>query len=121
MRPLRFFFKEKMGSAVADNDFSVLRTSVFTYELMSELQCPVCVKEYEEGAWRCEAWIEGKCKILFPRINLLLGSDKWLGILSCTLPWHGVCCVCVLYLHVHIQATHESAKGLPLCLALREN
>lgn len=50
-----------------------------------------CLKEYVEGAWRCEAEIEGKSKILFPRINLFPGSAKWLGILSCTLPRHGQC------------------------------
>ena len=48
-----------------------------------------CLKEYAEGAWRCEAEME--CKILFPRINLFPGSAKWLGILSCTLPRHGQC------------------------------
>lgn len=78
----------------------------------------VSVKEYEEGAWRCEAGIEGQCKILFPRINLLLGSAKWLGILSC----HGTVSVCAfLHLCVHIQATRESAKCLHLCLVLTEN
>ena len=48
-----------------------------------------CLKEYAEGAWRCEAEME--CKILFPRINFFPGSAKWLGILSCTLPRHGQC------------------------------
>lgn len=49
----------------------------------------------EEGAQRCEAGIGGKCKILFPRINLFPGSAKWLCVFSCTLPWHGQTCVCM--------------------------
>lgn len=77
------------------------------------------MKEYEEGARRCEAGIEVKCKILLPRINPFPGSAKWLGILSRSLPWHNqhasVCvCVCI---REHVQATRESLK----CLVPREN
>lgn len=78
------------------------------------------IKECKEGVWRCVA---EKCKILFPRINLLCGSVRWLGMLSWTESWHGqLLSFCVGFLPWCVFRQHASLASVwPFCLAPRSN
>ncbi len=88
-------------------------------ERINKLTGVSCLCERIWGGGDVRLRLGGKCKILFPRINLFPRSAKWLCILSCTLPWHGqhvsVCvCFCI---RERVRTTRESLKRL----ARREN